>query len=94
MWTSNRDSERAKKDLQDSIVFLHIELYENLDQISANFDARKVKPVVHQWGISNVQGWKNESWTFVCNGAGIVKARFEGYVSATELEEALLKLLK
>lgn len=79
---------------RDKSFFLHIEYYENLDQIKKNFEARRVKSIVHQWGISNVKGWKNESWTFVLNGAGIVTARFEGYVSAVELEKALLKLLK
>ena len=48
---------------------------------------------VHEWGLSAIPGWFNESWTFVLDSDGRVVQRFEGFATLEELEEALQAVL-
>ena len=61
------------------VNFIHVEVYENLD------DPANLKPVrsVREWGLPS------EPWVFVVDGKGLVAAKYEGTVTATELKEAL-----
>jgi glutathione peroxidase-family protein len=42
---------------------------------------------MRQWGL------QSEPWTFLVGRDGLVKAKFEGSVSAAELEAAIRRLL-
>ena len=61
------------------VNFLHVEVFTNLD------DPENIEtvPAVDEWGIPT------EPWVFVVDAAGIVVARFEGVVDATEIAAAL-----
>jgi hypothetical protein len=48
---------------------------------------------VAEWGLSVIQGYRNESWTFVLGSDGRIAARFEGYATFSEIEGALLEAL-
>jgi hypothetical protein len=61
--------------------FLHVEIYQNLDATSA--DDLIIVPAVLAWGLPS------EPWVFVIDSNGIVVARFEGAMKASELEAAL-----
>ena len=62
--------------------FIHVEVYTNLD------DPANLKPVraVREWGLPS------EPWVFVVDARGRLAAKYEGTVTATELDEALSAL--
>lgn len=61
------------------VNFLHVEVFENLDDPDHLRDA----PVVAEWGLPT------EPWVFVVDARGLVAAAFEGVVTVGELEAAL-----
>ena len=75
------DQVKAVAATHPSANFLHVEIYENLDAISA--DDLIIVPAVMAWGLPS------EPWVFVIDSEGKVAARFEGAMMASELEAAL-----
>ena len=73
--------------------FIHVEIYDNPDEIQGDLSRGALAQPVHDWGISAIPGWFNESWTFVLGPEGRVIQRFEGYATLEELEEALQAVL-
>lgn len=69
--------------------FIHVELYDNPDEIQGDLSRARLSQLVHDWGISALPDWFNESWTFVLDIDGKVAQRFEGFATLEELEEAL-----
>ena len=61
------------------VNFLHVEVFTNLDD-PANL---ATVPAITEWGLPT------EPWVFVVDADGIVTARFEGVVDASEIAEAL-----
>ena len=74
--------------------FIHVEVYDNPAEIQGDLSRARLSPIVHEWGLSTVPHWFNESWVFVVDPQGKVTAKFEGFATAEELEEALLAVLK
>ena len=72
---------KASRDFPN-VNFIHVEVYTNLD------DPANLKPVraVREWGLPS------EPWVFVVDAKGLVAAKYEGTVTATELDEALSAL--
>ena len=73
----------------DDVNFIHVEIYDNPQQIQGDFDMAKVASVVKEWKLDTLPGWKNESWTFVLDPEGRIMHRFEGFVSLLELKYAV-----
>ncbi len=69
--------------------FIHIEVYDNPDGIQGDLSRARYSSSVRDWGLTEIEGYRNESWIFVLEPRGRIAARFEGYASAVELEEAL-----
>ena len=69
--------------------FIHVEIYDNPDEIQGDLTKARISPVVDEWGMTQLPHWFNESWTFVLDSEGRVLERFEGFATLTELEEAL-----
>jgi hypothetical protein len=69
--------------------FIHVELYENPDEIQGDLDKGRFSNLVHEWGLSAIPHWFNESWTFVLGADGRISQRFEGFATVDEMEEAL-----
>ena len=69
--------------------FVHVEVYANPHEIQGDLSRAVLSEAVHEWGISEIPGWFNESWTFVLDSRGTVSQRFEGYATLEELEVAL-----
>ena len=78
---------RAKYDGQAN--FIHVEIYDNPDEIQGDLTKARISPVVDEWGLTQLPHWFNESWTFVLDADGRIQDRFEGYATLTELEESL-----
>ena len=78
---------RAKYDGQAN--FIHVEIYDNPDEIQGDLTKARIAPTVDEWGLTQLPHWFNESWTFVLDSDGIVRDRFEGFATLSELEESL-----
>jgi hypothetical protein len=63
------------------VAFTHHEIWQD-------FAEKKVFPTVEEWRLIT------EPWIFVVDGRGIIRAKFEGLVTARELEGALQQALK
>jgi hypothetical protein len=59
------------------IRFIHIEIFENNDPNQGYNEWAR------EWSL------QTEPWTFVVDGSGVIQARFEGLVTAQELEQAV-----
>ena len=73
--------------------FIHVEIYDNPDEIQGDLDRARIAPPVAEWGLTGIPHWFNESWTFVLDAAGRVQSRFEGFATIEELETALQSAL-
>ncbi len=73
--------------------FIHVEIYDNPDEIQGDLNKARISPVVGEWGMSRLPHWLNESWTFVLTSDGLIQDRFEGFATLDELEESLLETL-
>ena len=82
-----------KEGYDDQANFIHVEIYDNPHLIQGDLSQATLVQPVHDWGISAVPGWLNESWTFVLGPDGTIAQRFEGYATLEELEEALQAVL-
>ena len=84
-------------ELKDGYVgqanFIHVEIYDNPEEIQGDLSKAELAKPLTDWGISDVPGWFNESWTFVLHGDGRIAQRFEGYATLEELEAALRPVL-
>ena len=72
----------------ERINFLHVEVYDNPPEIrESGISGAKLSPILAEWGLPT------EPWTFVIDADGIVRAKYEGFVSSVELEEAITSTL-
>ena len=84
------DTVSELKDIyRDEANFIHVELYENPDEIQGDLSKSVLSDLVHDWGLSSIPHWFNESWTFVLGADGRIAHRFEGFATLEELEEVL-----
>ena len=73
--------------------FIHVEIYNNPDEIQGDLNKATLSQPVQDWGISDLPDWFNESWTFILSDEGRVSQRFEGFATLEELESALQVVL-
>lgn len=83
-----------KATFQGQADFVHVEIYDAPQEIQGDLSRATVVEAVEEWGFTQLPHWLNESWVFIMNDEGIVEQRFEGYVTLTELKEALNKTLE
>ena len=62
------------------VAFIHQEIWQD-------FADKKMFPTVEEWRL------ETEPWVFVVDSEGIIRAKFEGLVTARELESALIQIL-
>jgi hypothetical protein len=74
----------------DRANFIHVEIFDNPEEMLATGDPSLgiESAVIHEWKFHT------EPWTFIVDGNGIVVARFESFVTISELEEYLLPVLE
>ena len=79
---------QLKTELSEQVNFLHVEVYDNPPEIrDGGISVAKLSPTLAEWGLPT------EPWTFVIDADGKVRAKYEGYVSSAELEEAIASTL-
>ena len=72
----------------ERVNFVHVEVYDNPPEIrDQGIAVARLSPILAEWGLPT------EPWTFVIDAGGIVRAKYEGYVSSEELEEAVSSAL-
>ena len=74
---------------QGEANFIHVELYDNPEEIQGDLSKAVYHKLVDVWGLSSNPHWFNESWTFLLGKDGRIAQWFEGFVSLEELDAAL-----
>lgn len=69
------------------VNFIHIEVYEHPHKIQGDLAKATVSPILIEWGLPS------EPWTFIIDGEGILRAKFESYATREELEKVLAIVL-
>ena len=85
-------SELKERHLEEA-NFIHVELYDNPQEIQGDLTKAVFHGLVEEWGLSLIPHWFNESWTFILGSDGRIAHRFEGFVTVDELDEALTEVL-
>ena len=75
----------------DAANYIHVELYDNPDEIQGDLSQAQLVPAADEWGFTRIPEWTNESWVFVLDADGIIRQRFEGFATLAELEAALME---
>ncbi len=71
----------------DRVDFIHVDLYENPQDIKGDLDAAVRSPLLKEWGL------RTDEWTFVIDGTGKIAERFEAYAPRPEVEAAIRGVL-
>ncbi len=75
----------------DAANYIHVELYDNPAEIQGDLSQAQLVPAAAEWGFTSIPEWTNESWVFVLDSNGVIRQRFEGFATLSELETALLE---
>ncbi len=67
--------------------FIHVDLYDNPDEIQGDLSRARISPTVLEWRLPSAE------WTFVIDRDRKVAARFESFATFDELEQALGRVL-
>ncbi len=67
--------------------FIHVEVYDNPDEIQGDLSRARTAPAVTEWALPS------EPWTFIVDAEGLIAYKFEGFATRDELETALAKVL-
>ena len=79
--------EHLKELYRNSMKFVHVEIYDNPQEMAQNPSAGRLAPAVAAWRLPS------EPWTFLVDEKGMIAARFEGFVTLEELEPTVQRLL-
>ncbi|MPZ22166.1 MAG: hypothetical protein GEU28_01165 [Dehalococcoidia bacterium] len=71
----------------DAAAYVHVDIYENPDEIDGDLDRAIRNPILEEWGVTS------DEWTFVVDADGRVAARFESFATYDEVEAALLAVI-
>jgi hypothetical protein len=78
----------VKDAFKDQVNFIHVEIYSNPHEIEGDLSRAVVSPSVGEWKLPS------EPFTFVVDAGEIITAKYEGFVSADELTEAVQATLQ
>ena len=76
-----------KAEYADRMNFIHIEVYDNPHEIEGDLSRAVISPTAEEWGLPS------EPWTFIVDGGGMIRAKFEAFTTRDELESALSGVL-
>ena len=72
-----------KAEYEGKVNFVHIEVYDNPAEIGGDLSRAVASPTVGEWGLAS------EPWTFVVDGEGVVRAKYEAFATREEVEEGV-----
>ena len=76
-----------KNEFPNQANFIHVDYYDNPEQIQGDLNRAVLSPVVREWRLPSAE------WSFVIDRDGVIAARFEGFTPLQELRQALKKNL-
>ena len=79
--------QQLKNGYKGQANFIHVDIYDNPDEIQGDLDRAVISPTAIEWGLPSTE------WSFVIDARGIVSARFESFATFEELEQALQRVL-
>ena len=68
--------------------FIHIEVYDNPHEIEGDLSRAVISPTAEEWGLPS------EPWTFIVDGEGIIRAKFEAFTTREELQQAIMDVMR
>lgn len=78
---------KVKDKLGNRANYIHVEVYEDPHLVKGERPSGGLAPAVTEWGLPT------EPWTFIIDGQGLVYAKFEMFMPASEIEAKLLETL-
>ena len=79
--------QEVKDEFKGQGSFIHVDFYDNPDEIQGDLDKAQISPTVLEWGLPSIE------WTFVIDRSGIVTARFEGFATLDEVRDAFRRAM-
>ena len=76
-----------KNEFADQANFIHVDYYDNPEEIQGDLSRAVLSPVAREWRIPSTE------WSFVIDREGVVAGRFEGFTPLEELRQALKRVL-
>ena len=76
-----------KNEFADQANFVHVDYYENPDEIQGDLNRAVLSSVAREWNIPSTE------WSFVVDRKGVITGRFEGFTPLEELRQALKRAL-
>lgn len=76
-----------KNEFPDQANFIHVDYYDNPEEIQGDLNRAVLSPVAREWNIPSTE------WSFVIDREGVIAGRFEGFTPLEELRQALKKVL-
>ena len=70
------------------VDFIHIDIYENPEEIQGDVSSGVRTPILEEWGITA------DEWTYVIGSDSLVSASFENFAPEPVLEEAIKTTLE
>ena len=76
-----------KEGYREQANFIHVEVFANPHEMRSDITKGVVSPTFEEWGLPS------EPWVFVIDAQGRVSAKFDGFASYEELEQALRRVI-
>ena len=77
----------VKERYSGRVNFIHVEVFDNPAEMREDARNGRLSPVMVEWGL------ESEPYTFVIDALGNISAKFEGFSTAEELDEAIKETL-
>ena len=85
--------EELKDQYKGRANFIHVEVYDNPDEIQGDLSRARFAPIIDTWGFTRLEDYRNESFVFIIGRDGLISAKYEGYAAKEELEKGLAEVL-
>ena len=78
---------KVKESVGDRANYIHVEVFEEPHLVEGARPTGSLVPAVEEWGLPT------EPWTFIIDSQGLVRAKFEQFTTASEIESKLREIL-
>ena len=78
---------KVKESVGDRANYIHVEVFEEPHLMKDARPTGDLVPAVEEWGLPT------EPWTFIIDSQGLVRAKFEQFTTASEIESKLREIL-
>lgn len=75
------------------VNFIHVEIYDNPEEVHENISQAKFAPIIDAWGFTELKDYRNGSWVFIIGSDGKITSKYEGYAAREELQNGLENVL-